>query len=47
MSTQNAQFNFEKLREKYPGIENNVLLSDIASYLGITPRSLSRLRYKI
>ena len=32
------------LRQKYPGIENHVPHTDIASYLGITNISLSRLR---
>ena len=32
------------LRKKYPNIENLIPHSDIASYLGITTISLSRLR---
>ncbi|WP_118975822.1 Crp/Fnr family transcriptional regulator [Taibaiella koreensis] len=39
-----APGNYQALLEQVPGILLHVSLKDIASYLGITPQSLSRLR---
>lgn len=39
-----AAMRFEKLIKEYPGIEQDVSQEDIASYLGITPQSLSRIK---
>lgn len=38
---------YQLFLEEQPGIANRVSLADIASYLGITPQSLSRIRRNI
>jgi len=45
--TQNAEKRLLSFREKYKGLENEISHYHIASYLGINPVSLSRLRKKI
>ena len=42
-----AEIRYQNLMIKYPQLINRVPLFHIASYLGITPESLSRLRKKI
>jgi CRP-like cAMP-binding protein len=42
--TQNAVQRYKTFREMYPGLENQVSQYHVASYLGITPVSLSRIR---
>jgi CRP-like cAMP-binding protein len=42
--TQPASIRLEFFREIYPGLENRISQHHIASYLGISPVSLSRLR---
>jgi CRP-like cAMP-binding protein len=42
--TQNAEERYKTFREMYPGLENYISQYQIASYLGITPVSLSRIR---
>ena len=44
---QSADERYKSLIEKYPAILNRVSLGQIASYLGITQETLSRLRGKI
>jgi CRP-like cAMP-binding protein len=43
----NALTRYEKFKLKYPGIENRINQYHVASYLGITPVALSRIRAKI
>jgi CRP-like cAMP-binding protein len=38
---------YEKFLKEYPTLEQRVLQKDLASYLGITPPSLSRLKSRI
>ncbi|MCF8264809.1 MAG: Crp/Fnr family transcriptional regulator [Melioribacteraceae bacterium] len=45
-ATLSAKVRLEELRSQFPGIENLIPHTHIASYLGITPISLSRLRNK-
>jgi CRP-like cAMP-binding protein len=42
--TKNAEERYKTFREMYPGLENYISQYHIASYLGITPVSLSRIR---
>jgi CRP-like cAMP-binding protein len=42
--TQNAHHRYRLLVEQHPDLIRNVPIKDIASFLGITPQSLSRLR---
>lgn len=42
--SQPANSRLQFFREKYPGLENKIAQHHIASYLGISPVSLSRLR---
>ncbi|RDC58214.1 Crp/Fnr family transcriptional regulator [Pedobacter chinensis] len=42
--SQDAATRYLEFMEKYPALVNRVSLSHIASYLGITPSSLSRIR---
>ena len=42
--TQSAESRYENLLTKFPGIHNRIAQMHIASYLGITPQSLSRIR---
>ncbi|MCF1713278.1 Crp/Fnr family transcriptional regulator [Flavihumibacter sp. RY-1] len=42
--TKTAKERYQLLQEQYPGIENRIAQVHIASYLGITPQSLSRIR---
>lgn len=46
LHTLSAWERYQKLIQKYPGIEHNVSQDLIASYLNITPQSLSRLRHE-
>ena len=45
--SEEAMSNYLMFREKYPGLENKIPHYHIASYLGITPTQLSRLRKKL
>ncbi|QNR25211.1 Crp/Fnr family transcriptional regulator [Croceimicrobium hydrocarbonivorans] len=42
--TKNAEERYHILQKRFPGIELRIAQKHIASYLGITPQSLSRLR---
>jgi CRP-like cAMP-binding protein len=42
--TKNAEERYKAFRDMYPGLENYISQYHIASYLGITPVSLSRIR---
>lgn len=42
--TGDAQSNYESFRRSYPGLENKIKHYHIASYLGVTPTQLSRIR---
>lgn len=44
MLTQDASTRYENFLKLYPGLANRVPLSNLASYLGITQSSLSRIR---
>jgi len=44
--TKSAEERFNYFTKKYPGLENKIAHYHIASYLGISPISLSRLRNK-
>lgn len=39
-----AEERYRKFREKHPGLENRIAQYHVASYLGITPVALSRIR---
>lgn len=41
---ESAEVRYENLVKKFPELENRIPLYHVASYLGITPESLSRLR---
>lgn len=45
--TKKASERYEILLKKYPEIHNRITQNHIASYLGITPQSLSRIRSQI
>jgi CRP-like cAMP-binding protein len=47
MLTQDAKIRYEDFLTRYPGLANRIPLSTIASYLGITQSSLSRIRKNI
>lgn len=47
LSTLNAEQRYLKLIKNYPGIIQNVPIQYIASFLGMKPESLSRIRRKI
>lgn len=47
LSTLNAEQRYLKLIENYPGIIQNVPIQYIASFLGMKPESLSRIRRKL
>ena len=47
MVTNQATTNYLLFQEKYPGLENLIPQYHIASYLGITPIQLSRIRAKL
>lgn len=47
LSVLNAEQRYLKLMEEYPGIIQNVPIQYIASFLGMKPESLSRIRRKI
>jgi CRP-like cAMP-binding protein len=47
MLVQDAQKRYLNFLEHYPGLANRVPLNVLASYLGITPSSLSRIRKNI
>jgi len=42
-----ATTRYEKFRDRFPGMENRIRQYHIASYLGITPVALSRIRKKL
>ncbi len=42
-----AETRYKKFRERFPGMENRIRQYHIASYLGITPVALSRIRRKL
>lgn len=44
LQQQNASYKYNKFLELYPGLINRIPHHYIASYLGITPESLSRIR---
>lgn len=44
MVTNDAQTNYDLFRKKFPGLEQQIPQYHIASYLGITPIQLSRIR---
>ena len=44
MVTNDATTNYQIFREEFPGLENLIPQYHIASYLGITPIQLSRIR---
>jgi CRP-like cAMP-binding protein len=43
----NAETRYTKFRRRFPGLENRVRQYHIASYLGMTPVALSRIRKKL
>lgn len=45
--TKSAKERYNILLKKFPGIQNRIAQNHIASYLGITPQSLSRIRRKL
>ncbi len=45
--SENAMSNYLWFRSTYPGLENKIRHYHVASYLGITPTQLSRLRKKL
>ncbi|WP_424961832.1 Crp/Fnr family transcriptional regulator [Ekhidna sp.] len=47
MVTNDATTNYRIFRETYPGLENQIPQYHIASYLGITPIQLSRIRAQL
>ncbi|MCB0698549.1 MAG: Crp/Fnr family transcriptional regulator [Chitinophagales bacterium] len=47
MVTNDAQTNYDLFRQKFPGLEQQIPQYHIASYLGITPIQLSRIRAKM
>jgi len=42
-----AETRYKKFRERFPGVEDRIRQYHIASYLGITPVALSRIRKKL
>ncbi|MFN7539213.1 MAG: Crp/Fnr family transcriptional regulator [Bacteroidota bacterium] len=42
--TQSAKERYQILLDRFPGIQNRIAQNHIASYLGITPQSLSRIK---
>lgn len=44
--TKTAEERYSLLTKKFPGIEHRIAQKHIASYIGITPQSLSRIRAK-
>ena len=42
--TQSAKERYDALLDRFPGLQNRIAQNHIASYLGITPQSLSRIR---
>ncbi len=47
MVTNDATTNYLVFRKEYPGLENQIPQYHIASYLGITPIQLSRIRARL
>lgn len=45
--TKSAKERYKILLEKFPNIQNRIAQNHIASYLGITPQSLSRIRRQL
>jgi CRP-like cAMP-binding protein len=43
----NAETRYKKFRERFPGVEDRIRHYHIASYLGMTPVALSRIRKKL
>jgi CRP-like cAMP-binding protein len=46
VTTETAEQRYEKLLEKHPGLTKKIPLKLLASFLGIAPQSLSRIRKK-
>jgi CRP/FNR family transcriptional regulator, anaerobic regulatory protein len=47
LATRSAEQRYQKLLTEHPGILQHVAIQDIASYLGIKPESLSRIRRQL
>jgi CRP-like cAMP-binding protein len=47
LQTETAEFRYEKMLKRTPGLTNRIPLKHLASFLGIAPQSLSRIRKKI
>lgn len=47
MVTNDAKTNYLIFKKEYPGLENQIPQYHIASYLGITPIQLSRIRARL
>ncbi len=47
LATLNAEERYRKLMAEQPGIIHKVPIQQIASYLGMKPESLSRIRRKV
>lgn len=45
--TETAEFRYEKIMQKYPDLILKIPLKHLASFLGIAPQSLSRIRKKL
>jgi CRP-like cAMP-binding protein len=45
--TKSAKERYEILLQQFPNIQNRIAQNHIASYLGITPQSLSRIRRQL
>lgn len=43
---EDASKRYQKFRERYAGVEDQIKLYHVASFLGITPEALSRIRNK-
>jgi CRP-like cAMP-binding protein len=47
MVTNDATTNYQIFKKEYPSLENEIAQYHIASYLGITPIQLSRIRARL
>lgn len=45
--SEDAETRYLKFKERYPGLENRIQQIHVASYLGMTPVTLSRIRRKL